>query len=159
MLTKHVLVICLAVMMAGLVGCAPKMVSSDAAVYQNGKLYVNSAKDVETVYQATLKAMEKLELNVTDKVKDAFGAKVNAKSSDDKIVAVSIKPAEDKKTTYTIKFGTFGDEDRSQDICGNKNVLKPNRLTVVAYLCLLHIKSVAIHQAVTFFSRHLLSLL
>jgi hypothetical protein len=116
MLTKQILVICLAVLMAGLVGCAPKMVSSDAAVYQNGKLYVSSAKDVDTVYQATIKAMEKLEINVTEKAKDAFGAKVRAKSSDEKIISVNIKPAAGNKTEYTIQFGAFGDEERSQKI-------------------------------------------
>jgi hypothetical protein len=116
MLTKHVLAVCLAVLTAGVVGCAPKMVSSDAAVYQNGKLYVNSGKDIDTVYQATIKAMEKLELKVTDKAKDAFGAKVTAKSSDEKNIAVIIKPVADKKTEYTIQVGAFGNEEQSHKI-------------------------------------------
>jgi|GEM_PF-3353337 len=116
MLTKQVLAVCLAVLTAGVVGCAPKMVSSDAAVYQNGKLYVSSAKDVDAVYQATIKAMEKLELKVTDKVKDAFGAKVTAKSSDEKKIVVIIKPVTDKRTQYTIQVGAFGNEERSGQI-------------------------------------------
>ena len=116
MLTKQVLAVCLAVLTAGVVGCAPKMVSSDAAVYQNGKLYVSSGKDIDAVYQATIKAMEKLELKVTDKVKDAFGAKVTAKSSDDKNIVVIIKPVADKKTEYTIHVGAFGNEEQSHKI-------------------------------------------
>jgi uncharacterized lipoprotein len=116
MLTKQVLAVCLAVLTAGVVGCAPKMVSSDAAVYQNGKLYVSSAKDVDAVYQATIKAMEKLELKVTDKAKDAFGAKVRAKSSDEKNIVVIIKPVSDKKAEYTIQVGAFGNEERSGQI-------------------------------------------
>jgi hypothetical protein len=102
--------------MAGVVGCAPKMVSSDAAVYQTGKLYASSGKDVDTVYQATIKAMEKLELKVTDKAMDAFGAKVIARSSDEKNIVVIIKPTADKKTGYTIQVGTLGDEERSGKI-------------------------------------------
>jgi hypothetical protein len=116
MLAKQVLMVCLAVLVTGLVGCAPKMVSSDAAVYQAPKLYASSGKDVDTVYQATIKAMEKLELKVTDKVKDAFGAKVRATSSDDKIITVNIKPATDKRTEYTILVGALGNEERSNKI-------------------------------------------
>ena len=116
MLMKQVLVVCLAVLVLGVVGCAPKMVSSDAAVYQTGRLYASSGKDVDTVYQATIKAMEKLELKVTDKAKDAFGAKVRAKSSDDKIITVNIKPAADKRTEYTILVGALGNEERSNKI-------------------------------------------
>jgi hypothetical protein len=116
MLTKQVLVVCLALFTVGVVGCAPKMVSSDAAVYQTGKLYASSGKDVDTVYQATIKAMEKLELKVTDKVKDAFGAKVVARSSDEKNIVVIIKPVADKGTQYTIQVGTLGNEERSGKI-------------------------------------------
>jgi cell division septation protein DedD len=116
MLTKQALAVCLAVLTAGVVGCAPKMVSSDAAVYQTGKLYASSGKDIDAVYQATIKAMEKLELKVTDKAKDAFGAKVIAKSSDEKNIVVIIKPVADKKTEYTIQVGAFGNEEQSRKI-------------------------------------------
>ena len=116
MLAKQLLVVCLVALTVGVVGCAPKMVSSDAAVYQTGKLYACSGKDVDAVYQATIKAMEKLELKVTDKAKDAFGAKVIAKSSDEKNIVVIIKPTADKKTQYTIQVGTLGDEERSGKI-------------------------------------------
>jgi len=92
------------------------MVSSDAAVYQTMKLYASSGKDVDAVYQAALKAMDKLQLKVTEKAKDAFGAKVVAKSSDDKSIVVSIKPAADKKTGYTIQVGTLGNEEQSRKI-------------------------------------------
>jgi hypothetical protein len=116
MLAKQMLIVCLVGMIFAASGCAPKLVGSDAAVYQNSKLYANSSKDIEAVYQAALQAMDKLQLKVTDKVKDAFGARVVAKSSDDKIITVSMKPSEDKKTTYTIQVGTLGSEDRSQKI-------------------------------------------
>jgi hypothetical protein len=113
MLAKQVLVVCLVALAVASVSCAPKLVGTDAAAYQTGTLYANSGKDVETVYQATIKAMEKLELKVTDKAKDAFGAKVIAKSSDDKIIVINIKSAEDKTTTYTIKANS---EERARKI-------------------------------------------
>ena len=116
MLTKQVLVVCLALFTAGVVGCTPKMVSSDAAVYQTMKLYASSGQDVDAVYQAAIKAMDKLQLKVTDKAKDAFGAKVIAKSSDEKNIVVIIKPVADKRTEYTIQVGTLGNEERSRKI-------------------------------------------
>jgi uncharacterized lipoprotein len=117
MLAKQLLVVCLVALTLAVYGCAPTIVSTDAAVYQNGKLYASSGKDVDAVYQASLAAMDKLQLKVTDKAKDAFGAKVTAKSSDEKDVWVIIKPSEDKKTTgYTIKVGSFGNEERSRKI-------------------------------------------
>jgi hypothetical protein len=125
MLGKRILVVCLVALTLGVVGCAPKLVSSDSAVYQTGKLYANSGKDVDTVYQATIKAMEKLELKVTDKVKDAFGAKVRAKSSDEKNITVVIKPVADKNTEYTIQVSAFGHEERSRKIYAEiENVLQ-----------------------------------
>jgi hypothetical protein len=116
MLAKQVLVICLVALTVAAYGCAPTIVSTDAAVYQNGKMYASAGKDVDAVYQASLAAVEKLQLKVTDKSKDAFGAKVQAKTSDDKDVWITIKPSEDKKTTgYTVKVG-WGDEERSRKI-------------------------------------------
>ena len=101
------------------ISCAPKIVGTNGAVYQSfpAKLYASSGKDVDAVYQAALAAMEKLQLNVTGKAKDAFGANVVAKTSDGKDVWVLIKPSEDKKVTrYSIKVGTLGNEERSRKI-------------------------------------------
>jgi hypothetical protein len=117
MLAKQLLVVCLFVSAVAIVGCEPTLVGTDGAAYQSGKLYASSSKDVDAVYQAALKAVEKLQLNVASKANDAFGANVIAKTSDGKDVWIFIKPSEDKKTTrYSIKVGTLGDEERSRKI-------------------------------------------
>ncbi len=117
MLVKHCLVVCLVMLSIAVIGCEPTMVGTEGAVYQSGKLYASSGKDVDTIYQAALKAVEKLQLNVTSKANDAFGANVVSKTSDGKDVWILIKPSEDKKTTrYSIKVGTFGNEERSRKI-------------------------------------------
>ena len=106
-----------AIVVTGVIGCgAPKMFSPDAAVYQSGTLWAMSSKDMDAVYNATLKAMEKLELQVSEKMKDVFAAKVIAKSADNKVISVQIKPAEGQKTQYSIKVGTLGNEERSRKI-------------------------------------------
>jgi hypothetical protein len=82
---------------------------------------------MDTVYNAALQAMSKLELNLVDKAKDAFGAKVVAKSSDDKRIVVEIKQTKDSKTMYSIKVGAFGNEERSRMIFDemNKTLMGP----------------------------------
>jgi hypothetical protein len=106
-----------AVVVVGIIGCgAPKMFSSDAAVYQNFKLYAVSSKDVDSVYAATLQAMDKLQIQVTDKAKDVFAAKVIAKSADNELIVVKIKPTADQKTEYSIGVGAFGNEERSRKV-------------------------------------------
>jgi len=87
MLAKKVLSVCLvAAAITGIIGCSPTIVSTDAGVYQNGTLYASSGKDLDSVYAAALYAMDKLQLQVTERAKDVFAAKVVAKSADRKSV-------------------------------------------------------------------------
>ena len=117
MTAKRVLLICLeAVVILGVFGCAPSIVSTDAGVWQTGKLYAVSSRDIDAVYQAAQQAMDKLQFKVTDKAKDVFFAKVIAKSADGKLIVVNMKPTEDKKTAYNIQVGALGDEERSRKI-------------------------------------------
>jgi hypothetical protein len=117
MLAKKMLLICLeAAVIAGVIGCAPAIVSPDAGVYQNGKLYAMSSRDIDAVYTATLAAMDKLQLQVTEKMKDVFSAKVIAKSADGKIIVVKMKPEPGNKTAYDIHIGAFGNEEMSRKI-------------------------------------------
>ncbi len=118
MLAKRVMLICMeAVVIVGVIGCGPPTIfSTDAAVYQNGKLYGVSSKDMEAVYSATLYAVDKLQLQVTEKAKDVFAAKVIAKSADGKIMVVTMKPTTDKKTQFEIGVGALGDEERARKV-------------------------------------------
>ena len=121
MLMKRALITSIAVMLSvTIIGCTPKIVS-EGGVYQGFKLFAVSDKSMDVVYDAAVQAMGKLELKVTDKMKDAFGAKVVAKSSDDKKIMVEIKQTEDNKTMYNIKVGTLGDEERSRAIFAEIN--------------------------------------
>ena len=116
MLTKRTLLVCLELLVVvSVIGCAPTIVSTDAGVYQNGKMYAVSSKDLDSVYQATLVAMDKLQLKVDDKMKDVFAAKVIASSADGKRVVVTIKPGAEKKTEFNISVG-YGDEERVRKI-------------------------------------------
>ncbi len=122
MLAKRFLLVCIqAIVVAGVIGCAPTIVSTDAGVYQNGKLYASTGKDLDSVYAATLFAMDKLQLQITEKAKDVFAAKVIAKSADGKFVTVKIQPQGDQKTSYEIHTGAFGNEERARKVYSEIN--------------------------------------
>ena len=99
-----------------LAGCTPSLVGPDTAAYSAGSLHAQVNRDVTTVYQACVSALEKLEIKVTDKKKDVFGAKVMGRTSDEQIVTIKIRPVDEKRTHFSIHVGTFGKKDRSHTI-------------------------------------------
>lgn len=105
-------------------GCSPTIVATNMGVYKGMKLHSVSDKDVDTVYNATLEALGKLQINVESKAKDVFAAKVIAKSADGKNIIINIKPVEGNKAQYTIQVGSLGNEERSRLIFTEiKNIL------------------------------------
>jgi len=107
--------------LAGLVlavcGCAPSIIGSDAGAYSHGKLYAVTSGDITSVYEATLKAIQELEMEVTEKAKDVFYAKVVAKGADGKRITIRIKPGTGNLTDLSIKVGKLGgDKYRSRII-------------------------------------------
>ena len=106
----------LAGLMLAMCGCGrPQIIGSDAAVYSGGKLYAVAGKDLNTVYVATLEAMRQLELEVTEKAKDVFIAKVVAKAADGKKITIWIEPGPDDSSKLSIRTGKIvGEEDRSR---------------------------------------------
>lgn len=98
-------------------GCSrPNIVGTDAAVYSRGALYAVSGKDLNSVYAATVKALEQLEIEVVEKEKDVFYAKVVGKIADGMNVTVRMEPGDNNVTELSIKASTLGNEDRSRVI-------------------------------------------
>lgn len=108
----------LAGLMLAMCGCGkPQIIGSDAAVYSGGVLYANAGKDLDAVYEATLKAMEQLELEVIEEDKDIFIAKVVAEAADGKRITIWIKPGTDDSSELEIKTGRLtGKEERARVI-------------------------------------------
>jgi len=106
-----------ACMMLILCGCSkPIIIGTDAAVYSGGSLYAVSGKNLDSVYAATLAAMKQLEIEVAEKNKDVFYAKVVGKIADGKTITIRLKPGADKGTELRIKTSTLGNEERSRVI-------------------------------------------
>ena len=108
----------LAGLMLAMCGCGrPTIIGSDAAVYSRGlgKLYAVASQDMNSVYLATLEALKQLELEVTEKAKDVFIAKVVARAADGKKITIWIEPGPGDNSELTIKTGRLvGNEDRSR---------------------------------------------
>jgi len=105
--------------MLAVCGCSrPNLIGTDAAVYSQGKLYAVSSRDMTSVYEASMKALQQLEIEVTETAKDVFYAKVIGKVADGKTVTIQMEPGTDNVTNLRIKAGKFlsGNEERSRVI-------------------------------------------
>ncbi len=104
-------------LMLAVCGCGrPNLIGTDAAVYSQGKLYAVSGQDLNSVYVATVAALQQLEIEVTETAKDVFYAKVVGKVADGKTVTIRLEPGAENVTDLRIKASTFGNEERSRVI-------------------------------------------
>ena len=97
-------------------GCMLAAVGAGAAgtvAYVKGDLEAVEAKKLDTVYDATKKAMEQLELSVSVDTKDKISATIIARDSSDKKITVKLSAATEDSTNISIRFGAFGNETKS----------------------------------------------
>jgi len=97
-------------------GCMLAAVGAGAAgtvAYVKGDLEAVEAKKLDTVYDATKKALEQLELSVSVDTKDKISATIIARDSSDKKITVKLNAATEDSTNISIRFGTFGSETKS----------------------------------------------
>ena len=101
-------------------GCVVAAVGGGAAgtvAYIRGDLEAVEAKDIDTVYKATEKALEELGLKVSKKTKDAMSAVIVARDAQDKKVTIKLNATAEETTKLSIRIGTFGSETKSRLIC------------------------------------------
>ena len=107
------------VLILAVCGCGrPTLIGTDAAVYSGSKLYAVSSQNLNSVYDATVKALEQLEVEVIETSKDVFYAKVVGKIADGKTIIIHIEPEESNITNISIKASKFlsGNEERTRTI-------------------------------------------
>jgi len=102
-----------AVMLSGCVLAAVGAGAAGTVAYVKGDLEVIESKDLDTVYDATKKALADLELNAIQDNKDKMGATLVSRDSQDKKVTVRLTAVTDTSTEISVRFGTFGDEAKS----------------------------------------------
>ena len=118
MLKRQVLLIAMLVgSMLLLQGCVVAAVGLGAAstvAYIRGDLESMESETIDDVYDASLKALEELELRVTRKSKDALGAEIITYDAQDKKITIRLKSAAEKMTELSIRIGVFGSETKSR---------------------------------------------
>ena len=102
-----------------LLGCAPAVFLAGTATgigaykwYQGALLVVYDAPYMQT-WDATLKAVEDMELEIRSKKHDLTTGKINARRADEKPVTVSVEYKNAMETEVKIRVGIFGDKDAS----------------------------------------------
>ena len=106
----------LAVAMVSAQGCMVAAVGAAAAgtvAYVRGDLQAVEAAPIDKVYDASLAAMEELEIPVISKSKDALSATITGRDAADKKVTIKLKAATENATELSIRIGTFGSETKS----------------------------------------------
>jgi len=121
MLKRQVVLIAMLIgSMLLLQGCVVAAVGLGAAgtiAYVRGDLQAVESESIDVVYEASLKALEELELLPTRKTKDALGAEIVTYDAQDKKITIRLKSAAEKTTKLSIRIGVFGSETKSRLIC------------------------------------------
>jgi len=112
------LAVLLTVVACGVGGCVAAAIGAGAGTvaYIRGDLEAIESAKLDAVYKATEKAVEKLELNLISKSKDAMSAVVVVRDAEDKKIAIRLKATSEGATKISIRIGLFGDETKSRMI-------------------------------------------
>lgn len=90
--------------------------AAGTVAYLKGDLEAIEAANLQTVYKATLKALDELELRVTKKSKDLLSAEIIARDAADQKVTINLKATTENTTKLSIRIGFFGSETKSRFI-------------------------------------------
>lgn len=84
--------------------------------YVSGRLAWIYPTDIPTTWSATLKALEKLDIQVQDKAVDGLGGSIIAQRADQTKVFLTFEPVSQRATRVSIKIGAFGNREQSENI-------------------------------------------
>lgn len=112
-------------------GCAPAMVGLGAGAgfgtysYVKGELTVLYPYSYDQTWNASVAAMEKLEIEVTSQQRDALSGHIKGKRNDGKSVLIRIADKGTGVTEVGVRVGSFGDQEASRKIQKTiSNILK-----------------------------------
>lgn len=121
-LTPLVLLCCLLIGLnacttrAIVVGAAAAGVAAGSYFYVKGELERDYEAPIERVWQATLQAVEELNLATDSKEHDAFGGEIKGRLSDGTGFKIELERKGEKLTNVGVRIGAFGDRTKSEAI-------------------------------------------
>jgi hypothetical protein len=71
---------------------------------------------LDEAWQATLQALQELNLRVLSKTLDGLGGEIEAMRADQTTIHVELRPVSDKSARVSVRVGTFGDYEQSKSI-------------------------------------------
>jgi len=95
-------------------GCSPTLVGENTAAYSMGTLHARIDREMSSVYDASVKALETLQITVIEKKKDVFAARVTGKTADERTITIRIEPEGDSSTLLSIRTGIVGGETETR---------------------------------------------
>ena len=101
-------------LLQGCVVAAVGLAAGGTIAYVRGDLESVESEKLDVVYEAAVKAMEKLDLATTKKSKDALSAVIIGRDAQDKKVTITLKAVADGATKLSIRVGVFGSETKSR---------------------------------------------
>lgn len=111
--TLSALLIGSAVLISGCFAAAVGAGAVGTVAYIKGDLEAVEAKNIDTVYAATKKAVKSLGIAVTKDFKEALSAEIVGRDSDDRKTTINLKALSDNTTKLSIRVGIFGNQVRS----------------------------------------------
>jgi hypothetical protein len=109
-----ILLVCMAVSTGGCLLLAVGAGAAGTVAYISGDLEAVESRSLADVYEATLKALEQLELSTTKETKDALSAVVVARDAQDKKITIKLRAPTEGTTKVSIRVAVFGDEAKSR---------------------------------------------
>jgi hypothetical protein len=107
----------LVVLLAGCTTVHPREpVGSGTYSYVSGRLSWVYPVPLTEAWQATLKALQELDLRVLNKTLDGLGGEIDAERADQTAVNVDLRPLSDRTTDVSVRIGTFGDYEQSKNV-------------------------------------------
>jgi len=98
------------------IGAAAAAVGAGAYYYIKGDLKRNYEAPMDKTWDATVSALEALQINVESKQHDALTGVIHGKLADGKSFTVNLKRLGETLTEVGVRIGTFGDRERAEAI-------------------------------------------
>jgi hypothetical protein len=98
------------------IGAAAAAVGAGAYYYVKGDLKRNYDAPMDKTWDATVKALEALQINVESKQHDALTGVIKGKLADGKSFSLNLKRLGDTLTEVGVRIGTFGDREKAEAI-------------------------------------------
>jgi hypothetical protein len=98
------------------IGAAAAAVGAGTYYYVKGDLKRNYEAPMDKTWDATIKALDALKINVESKQHDALTGVIKGKLADGKGYTVNLKRLNESSTEVSVRIGTFGDRERAEAI-------------------------------------------